>query len=812
MKRSMISTISKSLWQNMRPKALIVSVIVLSISFLLSYVNYREISTEKILDNGSSKYGSHQLNIYDVSYSTSQKITNDKNLTKTTLMYIGSTQDQTGKKIYATDEIFELSNIKLLDGEFPGSSSEVLCEQKYLNQLGVSFSEEKSLKIDIDGNQYEVSGLIQTNDFLRIVGVYIPSFVFNYNVTTDEIDSSKPLYSVLCTTNNNITDERNRIIKEYDLSGQNVIYNNNVLAYASIDSNGQSTDVFLLACDYLIYVILGFMALLFVSLFSLVCKRNKRTIAIYAAIGVSTKSILISVLKILLSLFLLIGGVLFILSIIVSAVLLDQFEIWDSIAQNALIVLPYILSTVLFSMISFVRLFPKDISYALSNKDDISKEKTIKRHNESTLVTSRFPFWKMASLNVSLHSGKQAIAIVGLVVAMVFTSLFMYISHYIFIDSGEYQYDYRVDYTYSSFLDERNGTESNFQKYVQMKQHPDLFDTYSFFYQVHPAKVKKSNLSKPFVEFLRSSSAYSFKELDHIDNSLYENNFFIIGADEEQMKNVYKITGLSDYTLSDNECIIVKNVRTPDGIGFETGFEGNDTFFITDSYYIEDLGAVDKDIAMTIKEVVTDINLPLYNCYYMPIIIVNQNVFSQISWYKYDYPQQIYFNSKADANHIYDFFKGCPDIVITDLTTEKAQLNEQRTILGSVVFSSCALLLLVLVMNTIISYMDKFQRNQKQIATLKSIGVCNKKLLLFLAYEFFTTTGLAILFGMGTSLGACYISHFYIRKTLFFFTFEILPLVYIIPVVCVILVTVFLIFWFRKTLTQLDIIECLQRE
>lgn len=657
-----------------------------------------------------------------------------------------------------------------------------------------------------------ISGTIQTNEYLRIVGVYIPSFVFNYGASINEIDSSKQCYSVLCTTNNNITSERDRLIKEYGLSEKNVAYNNDTLAYASVDSSGKSTNVFLLACDYLIYVILMFMALLFASLFSLVCKRNKCAVAIYAAIGVPTKSVLIAVLKMLLLLFLSVGGALYIFTIIVSALLVDCFSLWNCIGKNAMIILPYIILSILLSMTGFIRLIPKDISYALSNKDDISKNKTAKRNNTPVLVESRFPFWKMASLNVSLHLGKQLMAITGLVISMVFTALFLYVSHYIFIDVGEYQYDYRVDYVYSSFSDERNGTESNYQKYAQMQQRPDLFELYSFFGQVHPAKVKKSNLSKPFVEFLKSSTAYSFKELDHIDDSLYENNFFIIGADEDQLKNVYKITGLSDYVLSDNECIVVRNVKTPDGVGFETGLKEKDIFFIADSYYVEDYGAIDRDIPMTVKNVISDINLPLYNCYYMPIIIVNQNVFSQISWYKYDYPQQIYFNSDAEQTEIYDFFKGCPDMVITDLKTEKAQLDEQKTTLGFVVFLCCTLLLLVLMMNVIISYMDKFQRTQKQIATLKAIGLCNYKLLLILAYEFFAATGVAILFGIASSLGACYIAYFYMRKRLFFFTFEVLPFVHIIPTACIIIVTVLLMLRIRKKFYHMDIIEVLQRE
>lgn len=812
MKQSIISIICKSIWRNMRPKLLIIVVVFLSITFLLSYVNYREISTKINMQNGYSSYGCYQLKIYDVTRSTTERIMDDTSLIRSTLIYSKQTNDRQKKLMYTSPDIFELANYELLLGDFPTTKDEVICEQKYLNQIGFSFEENSEIQIEIDEKKYTVTGVIQTNDFVRIIGIYIPVFIFNFSQYEDILDPSDANYSVLYTTEKNLIDERSRVITEYNLNDQNIAFNNNVLAYAAVDSSGKTTDLFIKACDYLLYLISAFLIALFVSLFSLICKNTKETIAVYSALGVPKTKILLSVFVILASLFLIVTSFLFLVSQGVIGLLLHELNFVEIFVLNCSIVLPYDFLCVILSLFSFLHLWPKDISLALTNRENISINKSTKQHEDSSLLSARCPFWKMARMNVSMYAGKQVVSIIGLVVAIVFTTVFLYISHYIYIDSGEYQYDYRVDYTYSTFPDELNGTEENYKKYIEMTQKTNLFDVFPYYHQINLTKIRKKNLSEPFVKYLRSSSTYSFKELDHIDNSLYENNCFIIGANEDQLKRVYKINNLTSYDLADDECIVVKCVRTPDGVGFETGLHEGDAFFLSHTLYVEEYGAVDDDIAVSVKEVVDGINLPLSNCYYMPIIIVNSDVFAKIANYDYDYPQQIFLNSKSDHDQILEFFKGCSGMVVTDLTREKKQIDEQRIVSGAIVLSCSLLLVLVLIINTTINYLDKFQKNRKQLATLKAIGVNNIKLLLFLIYEIIYVAVISVVLGTIVSLASCYLVYLYIRKSLFFFTFEILPFIYFVPMLSVTIVTLLLIIIFWKVLKHMNIIEYLQKE
>ena len=812
MKHSIILTTSKSLWKGLRPKILLIAVVFFSLLFLVTYVNYRYISTEVNLQTGHENFGNYQLYMYDITLDNATIISDDSYVAQSTLLYAKQTDDRKAKMVFSHRDLFELANYELLEGEFPTSEKEVLCEQKYLAQLGLSFDKDNKPHLKVNGIEYSVSGIYRANEFVQIVGMYIPTFIFSYDHSIGAIDSGEPNYSVMCTTIGDPSYVREVFIDKYRLSDDAVTLNNHVLAYAAVDGDGQTTDVFVQACDYLIYIILGFMIVLFVSLFVLLCKKNRTTIAIYTALGISKRQLCWSALLILVCLFGALSFLLVFFSLFISIFIINDLHIPTLLVLNVSVVLPHVTLCVIISMISFARLFPKDIALALSNRSDVSERKTKKNHLESSLQTSRLPFLKMAQLNVSMHMGKQMIAVIGLVIASVFTSTFLYIANYIFIDSGEYQYDYRIDYTYSTFVEERKGTEENYLKYLDMTKQENTFRVYPFYYQIHPTKIKKTNLSEQFVDFLRKSSSYSHKELDHIDNTLYEDNCFILGADEEQLRNVYNIDGLSSYNLADDECIVVKNVRTPDGVGFEHGLQEKDTFYLSYANYAEDVGAIGNDIEISVKEVVSNINLPLSSCYYMPIIIVNHNVFNMLSKYEYDYPQQIYLNSECNYNQLIDYFKGCSGMTLTDLTRVKKQINELKVTLGTTFILCGILLLAVLTLNLFINFIDKYQRNLKQLATLKALGVERKRLLLFLIYEIIAVIGFSIPLGTVLSIVICYFVHLYIRQKLFYFTFEIMPFVYWIPVLCVLLVSLFLISTFWKKMGRIDIVESLQKE
>ena len=511
MKRSIILTMSKSLWNNLRPKILLIFVVFLSLLFLVTYVDYRYVSTEVNLQTGYENYGDYQLYMYDLSLDTAERISNDTYVEQSTLLYTKQTDDRKAKMVFSHASLFELANYELLEGEFPASENEVLCEQKYIAQLGLSYDEDKKPHIIVNGIEYSVSGIYRANEFIQIIGMYIPTFIFSYDHSVGALNRENPNYSIMCTTSENLSHVRDVFIEKYKLSDKTVTLNNHVLAYAAVDGNRRTTDVFIQACDYLVCVILGFMIVLFVSMFVLLCKKNKKNISIYTALGISRKQLCWSAFLILGGLFGTISILLVLASLLISVLIFKDLHMLTLLTLNCSIVLPYAILCIFLSMFSFARLIPRDIALALSNRADVSERKTRKKHLESSLQTARFPFWKMARLNVSMHMGKQIIAVIGLVIASVFTSAFLYIANYVFVDSGEYQYDYRVDYTYSTFVEERKGTEENYLKYLDMTTQGDLFRVYPFYYQIHSTKIRKTNLSEPFIDFLRKSSTYSYK-------------------------------------------------------------------------------------------------------------------------------------------------------------------------------------------------------------------------------------------------------------------------------------------------------------
>lgn len=799
------SLIGKSFRRNLKPGVLLFFVTVFSMAFMLSYVGYREMSTEKNIRQGYETYGSYRLYIYDVSHQTAREMEDDTQLNKTAVMYTGYTDDRTGRIIYASEDIFGLSNIELVSGRFPETEDEILCERDYLNRCGLSYEEGKQLKITLDGRTYSVTGLIRSNEYLSYVGIYMTDFIMNYDACEKITDMSGDFYSVLCMTDRSLTAERERIMHTYHLDENNISYNEDALAYAGINAEGKTTDIFLGTCDVMLYVIMIFMVILFVSIFTLMSRNNVKNAAIYNALGIRGRKMTGAVLMMLIMLFLSSGIVLSATGAVITSSVLGADSVMKFIVKAGKIVIPYIAGCITFSAAGFAKMLPRDTAGALSGAEDIDSRKRRKKPYKISVSEYRLPFLQMAKLNMSMRSGKYVMSLFGLVAAMVFTSLFMYVSHYIYRDSGEYRYDYRVDYSYSSFADQIDGTEANYVKYEEMKKNSVMFEIFPFFAQTYSLEVRKSDLSADFVKYLKNSDAQSAVELDHIDDRLYTAGFFVIGADEEMLRHTYELEGESCVSLEDDECIIVRNVKTPDGAGFETGIEKGDRLVI---------GFVgsDEKKELNVRENVTDINLPLEDSNYLPVIIVNMNLFSRISNYRYNYPQYLYFNSDEDYESVTEFFKGCSDMSVSDLSWEKAEIRKQKNMISTVVYSGSALLLAILVVNTLVSYIDKFRQNRKQIAVMKAMGVDDDRLLLFMSYEYIITTVTAVIAGTGLSLAGCYIAHFYIRTLISSFMFEILPYVFIIPAGSIVAVTVIMVFIFRKMNGRMDIAECLSKE
>ncbi len=803
--KNITSLLLKSFTKEIKPFPLIFILAIISLLFIGGYKTYRNCTDEKNLNNAQELYGRYNLIVNDLNIDEANKIEKSCLNYETITVYQTKPNLLNGLMIYGTRDYFDMSNMEILQGKIPKGVNQIMCEEKYLTQQGIEFSESKDTYIEIDGTMYLITGTICVNDNIHIEGYYLPRFFLDYNsLSARKSDNNYSLY-IATDTQENAFELKKSLLRKNNIDENDILFNNSVLIYTGTIEDGSSSDIVISICDKLFYLILFLLVIVFISVISMRYKKMKSTTRIYTKLGISDKTLLWVI-----SLFMIIF---FFMSITISCAIL--ISILFFIKSNITVILEPLLFMIvfsIFSVISAIFVFSKNIKNEFIVKNKISTLKKAKNTDEynSQLINTKHPFFRIAQINVNTSKKRYVLSLVGTVMTIVILSLFLYSTNYINIDQGEYQYDYRVDYVYDSMAESYIGSEEIYNKYTELLS-SRLFDVFPVYYKNHSIKINKNSMDKDFIKFLRTSNTEAFMELEHIDNKLFSTRFVVIGADENLQKKIY---GLSKpISLKDNECILVNYVNTPNGKGFSTGLSMNDILTISYYDYSTVEGGVEADFNLSIKCVVDEINFNFQDSFYHPIIIVNKNVFNKISTFEYDYPQLLYLNTKSDSKEdINNFFKGISGMLLTDLTEIKNMITEQKIASSASIFVMCLLLVFILSTNSAINIINKYNYERKQLATLKAIGIENKYLIFNLAYEYIITIIQSILFGSILSFIACYIVYFYIRDKAFYFVFEIPIIQIIIPILLVLIIYILSAIPIYKKISKMNISETLQTE
>lgn len=802
---NLISVLLKSFFREIKPFPLIFIIAIISLFFIGGYNGYRSYTSEKNLQNAQELYGDYTLSVNYLNFDEVDKIKTLCADYETVTVYQKGINTSNGLMIYGTSSFFDISNLELLQGQLPQNKKEVLCEQKYLIQQGITFSESQDSYIELDGVNYLITGTMRVNDNIHIEGYYMPRFFLDYASNSfEKILYNYSLY-IVTPTQKGAYELKNHIVKECGIEESNITFNNSVLIYTGTTESGESSDIILSICDKLFYLIFVLLAIVFTSVVSMRYKKMKSTINIYNKLGIS-KQTLLSVASLFMFGFFFITLLFSVVIFILLVFLLN--------ANYTIIVKPIIFMTLFATLNILLSIF--SFSNNLKNKffirnhiPSIKRTKNSEKYN-SELINTKCPFFRIAQINISYTKKRYVLSIIGTVVTIVILSLFLYSTNYINIDQGEYKYDYRVDYVYDSMADSYTGSKEIYDKYTEIIA-SELFDVYSIYYKNHTVKIDKKSMDKDYIHFLRNSNTEAFMELEHIDNKPFSTRFIVIGADEEQQKNVYGLT--EQHSLKDNECLLVNYVNTPNGKGFATGFSKGEALTVSHYDYSTVEGGVEADFKLTIKDTIEDIDFNIQDSFYYPIIIVNKTVFNKISPFEYDYPQLLYLNSKTTyETEINDFFKGTSGMLLTDLTEIKSMMTEQTITSAVSIFVMCLLLVFILATNSSLNIINKYNYERKQLATLKAIGIDNKYLIFNLAYEYIITIVHSIIFGSIFSFLTCYIMYFYIREKVFYFVFEI-PILYVgIPLLTVFLIYILVAIPIYQKIRKMDIAETLQTE
>lgn len=803
--KNIISVLLQSFFREIKPFPLLFIVAIISLLFVGGYKGYRVYTEEKNLKSAQELYGRYTLTVNCLTIDEMKNIEKFCSDYETVAVYQKNLSTSNGLMIYGTSELFDVSNLELLQGSLPKNNNQIVCEQKYLTQQGITFSEEQDSYIELDGTNYIITGTMCVNNNIHIEGYYMPQFFFDYTSAAFEEDSDNYSLYIATSTQEKAYELKSQIVKKYNIEENNIAFNNSVLIYTGTTESGDSSDIILSVCDKLFYLILVLLTIIFTSVISMRYKKMKATTDIYIKLGISKKTLLIVASLFIIGFFL----ISMFIDIIILIFVLSLIEANVEIIEQPII---FMALSMMLNILSAILAFSNTLNDKLSLKSCNLHPKQLKntaKHN-SELINAKYPFLRIAQINIITNKKRYILSVAGTVITIVILSLFLYSTNYINIEQGEYKYDYRVDYVYDSMADSYTGSKEIYDKYTEIIS-SELFDVYPIYYKNHTLKINKNSMNKDYIKFLKNSSTEAFMELEHIDNKPFSTRFIIIGADEEQQKKVFGLR--EQYSLKDNECLLVNYVNTPNGKGFSTGLSKGEVLTVSHYDYSSCESGVEADFKLKIKNIVEEIDFSIQDSFYCPIIIVNKSVFNKVSPFEYDYPQLLYLNSKTNSKaEINDFFKGASGMLLTDLTNIKSMITEQKITSYTSIFVMCILLIFILSTNSSLNIINKYEYERKQIATLKAIGIDNKYLIFNLAYEYIITIIQSIIFGSIFSFFSCYIVYFYIREKVFYFVFEI-PILYVgIPLLIVLFIYIVVAIPIYCKIKKMNISEALQNE
>lgn len=283
---------------------------------------------------------------------------------------------------------------------------------------------------------------------------------------------------------------------------------------------------------------------------------------------------------------------------------------------------------------------------------------------------------------------------------------------------------------------------------------------------------------------------------------IYNDGYVFIGADETYLRKMY---GCDYGALKDGECIVVENVTTEEGKGFEVGLDvGTEIQY---NYFNEENEPVSGKL--TVADHIDKLKINIPNTNYMIYVLVNMNTFNLLKEYRY--PQILYFNDlKNKPELIHEFFKGIKSVNVVNIHEEIEKANDSKRRIGIGVYVFSGLFIFLLSVNTIVCLMDRYDASRRKMAMLKAMGIANSKIIFMQLYDYIRMLLTAILVGLlGTRLisGLLYDK---LRDVLYYFSYKYPWKEFLIPLVAVVGIFVLSLIPFMIKIRKMNINESLQ--
>lgn len=665
---------------------------------------------------------------------------------------IGFFQAQLGKDhfqiIYASDQVSDFYNFKLVDGTFPKNENEVAIEKSYLFQQGLSESEMLGATISVpssDGTEEQaiVTGVLQVNKsisgFLDEIVILRSNQESMYTRLLIQIKDLEHYKSVLDSINEDYHLNKKKCYVNYDLfTALGITVGSNIL-----ESNTAYYRV-------IFFVLLLCSALTVYNLVKLLIKKLSEEISIMNLLGISSRSIslslvellgLVTVFGILLGLVLGFGVAIPATEFFLSArlPLSDLYKTFQYgrlgisigilFGTALLVITPEILRLTKCSPNEFLR--KNTITPDAKKRPSLFEKKPIFWH------------WTLASRNIRSERFLSVISMLTVFASILAVTLAVYsiqMNKQSFLD--ETDYDYKV--TFETFdLDNMDGVQEK-KLYDSWTADPDM--------QVFPNYSTTSSISFPVdwlsekhKEYLEDQEqVYVYDQLISVSVPI-----LILGYNDNQLAELADRNHLKQLSLSDDECIVLeKTVPFRGTEGFDIGWQVGETLKVP-SYF------EDTDSEYTIQTKVKDLAINSTGVYNRPCVIITEKAFQKL--WQADYPDSLYVNTTKEEAFIgYD----CCTLEIPSeekelFDTTNVTLTRVLSLLLSSIFASALLALAS-------SFYLNLESRKGDFVLLNCMGIRKKDIMLIFLIERLRE----FVLGFALTLAPIYVLTLYIMQVL----------------------------------------------
>lgn len=704
------------------------TVLAVVILFLLLFIiNGNETATIQQLYNTYGKYTAQIPKLEGRDYSELYK---DSRLESYHEINIQSVEeDGAVYNVYSSDEnILSYLNLDLLEGEYPQQPNEIAVERKFLYRMGIQEQEALGKKIKFNDDIYTIKGIViaYEADFGNYVEDGYTCIINDSNIFPNKILLQiKDIRSY-----EQILDS---FVEEYGINGDECFANFNLFTALGY-TVGQDT----FQSNRYLYFVIFFVIMLVVlhatgNYLRMWVDNVSGAIANMNLIGVSygliRKALILYFMKwfaVYISVGVLISCI---LSIFIFQGMFSQIDISHIIAGFPARVLMF--SILLYTIFFFGKLMwiSKDIKMINPINNMHTKKRAVKNLNGSKmhLFTSKSKNyrWKIYRKNIRDDRFRVVISIIGISLTV---SIFSIGSCFLTMNSQVFGHDTQMDYKIAfkpEYLLETGEEQQQISFYNNLLEMNERLDVWPVYTEKVDTRLNRENLSIKYIEYLQRIQENNLL-IDLQNNAEIPLRVTVLGYNEAQLKELYKLNNLEYTELENNQIIVLKNTVPLRG---EVGFDLN--FKKSQSIQLENATVEQYEISQVVER------LPIYSpeSYNSVCFIVNESTFKQRN--KLKVPPSFYIKLKREEYKTIIDSKvlGNPLVEITIPKEEERLLEESNKLLKGITISLLTIIIACIIYSINSNLILRYQINKEEYKIFNLLGVSYKDNIIILLYE-----------------------------------------------------------------------------